>query len=124
MQCPNCHKPIQVGDWPWPCDGSGAHRIAPRDAQIHTSERVVVYRNPRTGEITIPPTTDPNSLINQKNAQFGLVREEVATHSQLREVEKRTGLVSEISNYDRGSATSDRDLTRALTEPIKRPART
>lgn len=102
-----------MGDWP-NCRGDGAHKITPRDAQIHTSERVLVYEDPRTGKITIPPTTDRSSRINQKNEQFGLIPRMLETHQQVRSVEKATGLHHERNNYDLGSNTSDKDLGRAF----------
>lgn len=112
--CPSCSKPLEIGDWPW-CDGSGEHR--PRkslDPNIHTSERVLVYEDPKTGKITIPPTSDRSTLINQKNERFGLVPRYLETHQQIRSVERTNGVIHEKREYSEGSGTSDRDLTAHL----------
>lgn len=112
--CPNCSKLLIVGDWPW-CDGSGQHRPNRScDPNIHTSERVLVYEDPKTGKITIPPSADRSTQINQKNEKFGLIPRYLETHQEVRRVEKKNGVVHERREYNEGSGTSDRDLTAHL----------
>ena len=76
------------------------------DAQVHPSERVVVYEGP-TGDIKIPGRGD--RPIHPKYAAEGYVRRELTSITDVRNVEKRTGLIHERSNYDLHSARADRD---------------
>ena len=108
-KCPSCGRIPQIGEWPFDCFGRG-HRIQPRDAQIHTSERVVVLRNPQTGEVRIPGRAD--APMCSRYEQCGFVREEIATHSALRQLEREQGVIHEASNYDgANSPQAERDCT-------------
>src|SRR6185503_16424008 len=52
-----------------------SHSRIERHAQIHASERAVVYRNPLTGEIRRPPRTD--MPMDPKYVAQGYEREEI-----------------------------------------------
>ncbi len=107
--CTDCGCHIELGDWPLPCAGLG-HSLKGTywagDAAIHTSERVVVHEGPN-GEIRIPGRGD--RPIHPKLAAEGYVRRELNTASEIREVEKKTGLIHERSSYHANSAQADKD---------------
>src|SRR5262245_58364600 len=109
--CPDCGKHYDVGDWPFPCAGLGHQPGAfwSGDAAIHSAERVVIYENPRTGEIRIPGRAD--RPVPAKYAQEGYERRELHTFADIRRVEEAKGLIHEQSNYDTNSATADRDTS-------------
>jgi hypothetical protein len=102
--CEDCGKAYGVGQWPHCPHG----RVTPIDAQIHSSEKVTVFANPTTGEVRIPGRGD--IAINPKLAAAGFTeRRTIDTHTQLRGLEKQTGTIHEVSNYNKNSATADRD---------------
>lgn len=69
-----------------------------RDAQVHSSERAVVYVNPRTGEHRTPPRADlPMPGIY---ARQGFERREI---QHMGAWEKSAGVIHEASNYGRGN---------------------
>ena len=105
--CPDCGEPLRVGSYPFPCRGQG-HNVAPRDAAIHASEQVVVWRNPATGETRIPGRADRAIHIKYQQAGF-TERVSLTTHSQIRQLEREKGLVHEPSHFDLGSATAERE---------------
>ncbi len=91
-------------------------RFSSRLTAIHPSERPIVFRNPRTGEIRTPATRD--QPMHPKYAAQGFVREEAfSTFQERNEYEKRNGRIHEPSHYDKGSATAERDL--AGPDPMK-----
>jgi len=102
--CEDCGKSYGIGQWPHcPHD-----RVGSSDAQIHTSEKVTVYENPTTGEVRIPGRAD--RPIHPKYLAAGFTnRKTIDTHSQLRQLEKKTGTIHEESNYTRNSVTAERD---------------
>src|SRR5262245_58449697 len=109
MICPDCGKHYDIGDWPFPCVGLGH---APGsfwngDAQIHSSEKVVVYE--RNGQIRIPGRAD--RPMHPKYKAEGWERKELNTVSEIRRVERLTGTIHEQSNYDKNSAAADRDTS-------------
>lgn len=111
--CDQCGKPFPVGAWPFCDDGSGKHGHEPshgglRIASIHTSERTVIYRNPRTGETRKPPRND--MPLPEVYARQGYVREELSTPQKIRDFEKETGSLHERSHYDPGSGAAERAL--------------
>ena len=116
MKCVDCGRELAAGEWPWPCGGSGDHAVhgGLRVSAIHTSERSVVYRNPRTGEVRFPARAD--QAVPAVYARQGFVREELITHAQVREFERETGRLHERSHYDPGSGRSERELA-AHCEP-------
>ena len=91
--------------WPLPCGGNG-HQIQSRNAQVHSSEKLVVLEGPK-GEIRIPGRGD--RPIHPKYEAAGFRRKVIDTMSGVREVEKKTGLISEALNYDKNSARAERD---------------
>ena len=104
--CPDCGNLRGIGQWPdcphgTPCGGL-------RIKAIHTSERTVVYRNPRTGETRKPARND--LPVPQVYAQQGYVREELSTPAKISAFEKETGLIHERSHYDPGSGTAEREM--------------
>jgi hypothetical protein len=108
-KCPDCGKHYDCGDWPFACAGMGHEpgSFWAGDAQLHTSEKVVVNRNTRTGEITIPGRAD--RPLHPKLAAAGIVRETLDSISDIRRVEKKTGLIHERSNYHANSAQAEKD---------------
>jgi hypothetical protein len=108
MICSDCGKHFEVGDWPFPCAGLGHEpgSFWTGDAQVHTTEKVVVYQDGQ-GNIRVPGRGD--RPIHPKLAAAGFERRELNSISQVREVEKKTGLIHERSNYDLHSARADRD---------------
>lgn len=112
--CPNCGNPRGIGLWPDCPHGISYGGL--KIASIHPSERAVVYRNPRTGEIRTPARND--QPIPEVYARQGYIREELSTHADVHRFEKETGRVHEASHYDGGSATAERDL--ATTPEIKK----
>jgi len=81
----------------------------PNDA-IHASERPVVLRNHRTGEVRYLANRD--MPVDAKYAARGFVKEEAFTSFAERDAfEKSTGRIHERSHYDPGSNTAEKDLT-------------
>ncbi len=102
--CESCGKSYGIGQW-FACPHERVTRV---DAQIHASEKVTVFANPTTGEVRIPGRGD--IAINPKLYNAGFTeRRTIDTHSQLRGLEKQTGTIHEGSNYNKNSATADRD---------------
>jgi len=113
MQCSDCGNEIQIGSWPW-CPhkrGHGGNRLS----AIHTSERSVVYRNPRTGEIRYPARND--QPVPPVYARQGYERHELRSAAEVRAFERSTGRVHEASWYDKGSATAERELAAHMEPP-------
>lgn len=116
------------------CPDCGGHTktmlysaFATNNVAIHESERPVVYRNPRTGDIRYPPSAD--MPMNQKYADQGYVREfAFSTPQERKEFEAKTGKVHERSHYDPGSNTAEQDCDpihgqRAAEAKFKREVR-
>lgn len=124
MICPTCQEPIQEGDWPYCQDSTGKHGhqrpagTGTNLSSIHSAERSIIFRNPRTGEIRYPARAD--APVPSVYAKQGYVREELASASAIKSFERSTGRIHERSHYDPGSATAEREANRAL-EP-DRPA--
>lgn len=110
MKCDDCGRILETGDWPWPCGGSGDHSVhgGTLVSAIHTSERSVVYRNPRTGEIRYPARADVP--VPPVYARQGYERVELTTHQDVKAFERSTGRLHERSHYDPGSGRSEREL--------------
>lgn len=106
MICPSCGRDPEIGEWPFDCRGRG-HTMHKQDAQIHTSEKVVFFENPRTGEVRIPGRGD--RPMNPKLAACGFERRTADTVGAVRRLEKRTGKISEVLNYDKNSVQAERD---------------
>lgn len=109
MICPDCGIDPLIGEWPLRCHNRG-HKLGPfytGDSSIHTSERVTIYENAQTGDIKVPGRGD--RPIHPKLAAAGYVARQIETHSGIRQLEKRNGLIHEASNYDSGSTTAEHD---------------
>jgi hypothetical protein len=107
-RCPDCGASLGIGDWPFPCGGKGhfAGSFWRGDAQVHSSEKVVVYQDAQ-GHIRIPGRGD--RPIHPKLAAAGYERRVLDTVQEVRQVEKATGYIHEDSNYSANSAMKDRD---------------
>jgi hypothetical protein len=105
-RCPDCGIVTEIGDWPFPCRGQG-HKMRHSDAQIHSSEKMVVWERDGTGEIRIPGRGD--RPVSPKYAAEGYRRKVIDTIAGVREVERKTGKISERLNYDQNSARAERD---------------
>ena len=79
------------------CSKCGALRFE-KNAQVHASERAVVYYNPVTGEHRTPARAD--TPIPQHYADAGFERREILSMTAY---EKETGVVHEASNYAPGN---------------------
>jgi len=93
MTCGGCSRELDIGEWPFCPHG----RIQPRDAQVHSRERAVIYRGPN-GERITPPRADlpmPSRYIRQ-----GFVREDILSMSKY---ERESGVVHESSNFRPGN---------------------
>lgn len=109
--CPNCGIEYCTGIWNFPCKIKGDHTLGAfyrGDSNIHSSERVTLYRNPHTGETRIPGRADRDIHPKYKAAGF-TERVQLETHQQVRALEKEKGLVHESSHFDSGSATAEHD---------------
>jgi hypothetical protein len=106
--CPDCGISIDIGMWPFACAGMGHEPgvFWRSDAQIHSSEKVVVLEGPG-GDIKIPGRGD--RPLHPKLAAAGYVRHELNSMTEVREVERRTKTIHERSSYDKNSAAADRD---------------
>lgn len=119
--CDSCGLPRPRGSWPFCDDGSGKHGHTTfhggnRLSTIHPSERAVVYRNPRTGEVRYPARND--QPIPPVYARQGYVREELSTPRDVAAFERSTGRIHEASWYNNGSGKAERDaLEKIATAP-------
>jgi hypothetical protein len=118
--CPLCGRERLTGDWPLCDDGSGKHGHSrphggTRLQAIHPSERAVVYRNARTGEIRYPARND--SPVPPVYARQGYERCELESPQAIRQYEKETGRMHERSHYD-----SANDSTGAAERAVTAPA--
>jgi hypothetical protein len=110
ITCPDCGVILEVGDFPFGCKGSLDHRgvTATSLSAIHSSERTVIYKNPKTGEVRFPARGD--HPIPDVYARQGYQRQELVSMHEIRQFERETGRVHERSNYDLGSSTAEKDL--------------
>lgn len=120
MTCESCGQPLLPGSWPFCDDGTGKHgHFRPRGGSlltaIHPSERAVVYRNPRTGEIRYPARND--QPVPAVYARQGYERVELDNASKLKSFERATGKVHERSACHKGSATAEHELVKGLEAP-------
>jgi hypothetical protein len=112
--CGTCGRSLVIGAWPFcphATDGRGDTLLR----AIHPSERAVVYRNPRTGEVRYPARND--QPVPPVYARQGFVRDELRSVSDVRRFEKETGRLHERSHYDPGSGRADRELTAHCGDP-------
>ncbi len=79
------------------CDQCGSTRRE-KHAQVHSSERAVIYYNPATGEHKTPPRAD--QPVPEVYASQGFERREILHMGQY---ERETGLVHEATNYTAGN---------------------
>lgn len=112
--CSTCGQSVAVGEWPFCPHGisCGGTRLK----AFHPSERTVVLRNPRTGEIRYPPRND--SPIHPNYRRQGYVREELNNPQAIRDFERTTGRVHERTWCDPGSATAERSLSEQAERPV------
>jgi len=82
------------------CVKCGASRHE-RHAQVHQSERAVIYRNPVTGERRTPARAD--QPMPEVYARQGFERMEIMNMTRY---EKETGVIHEASNYSAGNETT------------------
>lgn len=118
--CPQCERSfeclVRTSDAPPKCTHCGSSnlelkysRFATSNTAIHKSERPIIFRNPRTGEMRFPPRDD--APLHPKYAAQGFERVEAFTTFGERDAfEKSTGRVHERTHYDPGSASAERDL--------------
>jgi putative FmdB family regulatory protein len=101
VQCPGCYSSDNLTQL--------FSTFATRNESIHTSERPVIFHNPKTGEVRTPATRD--QPLHPTYAAQGFVRKEAfTTFSERDTYEKTTGKLHERTHYDPGSATAERDL--------------
>lgn len=86
-----------------------------RHAQVHASERAVVFRHPVTGEIRRPARAD--QPMDPMYAAQGFQREEIMSMTQH---EKETGSVHEATNFSPGNEPSpDREPTPSVPKEVR-----
>lgn len=112
-KCEACGNPYSIGDWPFcphgkPHGGLGI-------TSIHPSERAVVYRNPRTGEIRTPARND--QPMPATYARQGYERHELTSAREIKALE-RQGHIHESSNYDEGSGHAEREVIGDSDKPL------
>lgn len=112
--CPDCGQMRGIGSWPF-CPDHGVPHGGLKIAAIHTSERTVIYRNPRTGEVRYPPTN--NQAMPEVYSRQGYERVELDSAAKISRFERETGRVHERSWYDPGSATAEREMEAATGDP-------
>jgi hypothetical protein len=115
--CESCGELLLPGDWPFCDDGTGKHgHRRPHGGTlltaIHPTERSVVYRHPKTGEVRYPPRAD--QAMPEVYARQGYERVELTTHADVKQFERQTGRLHERSHYDPGSPTAEREIERSL----------
>jgi hypothetical protein len=99
------------------CDQCGATRRE-RHAQVHASERAVIYQHPLTGERKTPPRADQPMPLEY--ARQGFERREILNMGAY---ERETGLVHEATNFTAGNEPSpSMDPVRPPTPPAVREA--
>ena len=79
------------------CSKCGANRFE-RHAQVHASERAVVYYNPVTGEHRTPARND--MMMPEQYVKDGFERREIMSMTQW---EKESGAVHEATNFNSGN---------------------
>jgi len=100
-----CYRGHENGPYNRSCSQCERPRFE-RHAQVHSSERAVVYYNPATGEHKTPARAD--QPLPQIYAQQGFERREIL---QMTSWEKEAGVVHESSNYNNGNELApDRDV--------------
>ncbi len=107
--CPDCGKHFDVGDWPFPCAGMG-HDLGSfwrGDAQIHSSEKVVVLENKYTGDVKIPGRGD--RPVHPKLAAEGYERKTLDTMADIHRVERKNNVIHEAGSYGSNSSQELRD---------------
>lgn len=115
--CTECGAVLIIGEWPYcPHGNPGGGLLI---SSIHTSERSVVYRNPRTGETRYPPRND--QPMPDVYAKQGYVRQELSSAQSIREFERSTGRIHEATHYHKGSGNAEKDLAH-VDEVKKDPA--
>jgi hypothetical protein len=104
--CSRCGLPYKIGDWPI-CPHGRPGKFWTGDANIHSSEKISVDYNPRTGVTHIPGRTDRPMHI--KKIMDGFERRTLDSFTDIKQFEKQTGLISEATNYHANSHLKDRD---------------
>ena len=83
-----------------------------KHAQVHASERAVVYYNPLTGEHRTPPRSD--TPIPEQYVRDGFERREIMNMTQW---EKESGVVHEESTFNSGNAVVPDDTRDVVSTP-------
>ena len=96
-KCATCQGPMEI----W--YGMGLRRAA--EASVHSTERTVVFRNPKTGSIAYPGRTDVSMPERYRKGGY----EKVEMHS-LRELDKfckDNNLMNHKANFNDGSGAAN-----------------
>jgi hypothetical protein len=101
--CMTCGRLYTIGDSPF-CPHGLFNQSSP-NSNVHSSEHIAYYEDSQ-GHISIPGRAD--RPINPKMAAAGYIRREATSPSEKSDLEKRTGLIHEASNYN-NSGLADRD---------------
>lgn len=117
--CAKCNQPYPIGAWPICQDSSGKNghsysRGGILIGSIHSSERAVVYMNPKTGEHRTPARAD--QPMPESYRRLGYERVELDTHQKRKDFEKQTGLIQEVAHFNTGGAGAERSLTEGVDE--------
>jgi hypothetical protein len=116
MQCTGCDKvfrdmPIEAEHGPHIC-GKGFLEILwvtsrARDAAVHTSERAVVWRDPKTGTVAYPPTN--SAIMPERYQKRGYEYYELPSLNALQKFERDANVRSERAWFDKGSGRGFED---------------
>lgn len=103
-KCSICGDELEVGSWPfcWSRTNPGGHGTIHRQpAAVHASEAVVLFEHPVTGKTAFPGRND--APMPKRYVDAGYQRKTYQSLADVRRIEKREKVVSEVGNYNRGS---------------------
>ena len=109
MNCPSCQEPLSIGAWPF-CrsrtNPAGHATVTVHDAEINDREAIVLWEHPEKG-VRWPGRNDQQ--MPKAYAREGFERKvSKGGIADVRRIEKRHHVASEIGNYNRGG-TADRE---------------
>lgn len=107
--CKDCGELLLIGCWPFcasKVNPEGHSTTRTHDALAHASEAVVLYEHPTKG-VRWPGRNDVP--MPARYVKDGFERKEYRSLADIRSIEKKHKVVSEIANFDRGSGNADRE---------------
>jgi hypothetical protein len=129
VQCQLCSAiecDLLFQSWESPVEncGCGGSRIKihtfryKRTSAVHSSERIVVFRNPQTGEVKYPGRND--QPMPDRYRHQGYERVELSTLHDATRFEKQHGVFNEVLHYDsNGKSFKEDPAPPSLSEVVK-----